>query len=426
MSSELIARLFLALALIVSLAFICTTIFRRLNQPVVIGEVLIGVLLGPTWMPELSHAIFPDEIQQYLTVIASVGVALFMFMVGTEIDSRLLRGRGAQATTIAIGSIVLPFGLGTLLAIHLLTTYNPNNSTAFILFMGVAMSVTAFPVLARIILDRKMGGTWIGNLALACAAVDDVLAWTLLAVVVSIAGGGTQWLTLLLLPYLAIMLLVARPMLRLLLNRIRDEKEQRTYALRIALAGILLSSAFTEWIGLHFIFGAFIFGLVMPRHSTVAMPLGITVDVTDRIDHLNRTLFLPAFFIVAGLKVDLSGLTSGDALDLLLILGVAVGGKYSGAFLGAKLSRVPNKQASIIAILLNTRGLTEMIVLGVGLELKVIDLKLYSLMVVMALVTTAMTGPAVQRLYTVPPAGRDQPTRAGADEDNLGGNTSTN
>ncbi|QKW12433.1 cation:proton antiporter [Verrucosispora sp. NA02020] len=406
MSSHQVPTLLLALALISLLAFGAGAVARRLRQPPVIGEVLVGILLGPTLFNGLiSDTLFPTDIRPILTALATIGVVLFMFTVGTELNAGLLRGRRMVAGTVAAGSIAVPFGLGALLAVYLFPRHPTDSKLGFVLFMGAAMSVTAFPVLARILIDRGLSRTWLGSVALACAAIDDVLAWTLLAVVVAVAGAGagSVWV-LLFVPYVLAMFLVVRPLVARLLAERTEGGPPRPAALVITLVGLLLSAAFTDWIGLHFIFGAFLFGVVMPR--SVLPEQGVTALVSERITHLNSMLLLPIFFVVAGLKVDLSAMDVGDAIELGLILTVAVGGKFVGAFAAARLSGVAPRPAGALAVLMNTRGLTELIILAVGLELGMLDGQLYSSMVVMALVTTAMAGPLLHLLYPMP-SGRD-------------------
>jgi len=401
-TTDQISMLMLALAVIALLSFAGGALARRLGQPPVIGEILLGVALGPTLLSgAISDHLFPTDIRPFLTALANIGVALFMFTVGAEMDAKLLRGRRLVAGTVAAGSIALPFGLGAVLAVYLLGHHPSDNRTGFILFMGAAMSVTAFPVLARILTDRGMHRTWLGNVALACAAIDDVLAWTLLAVVVAIAGSGTTLLLLLFIPYLLVMALVVRPALRRLLAYRSDGSGHQRRALAITLVGLLLSAAFTEWIGLHFIFGAFLFGAVMPRTSEASPRVDVIGGVTERISNLNGILLLPIFFIVAGLKVNLSGMGGADFLDLALILLVAVGGKFLGAFSAARLTGMAGRPATALAVLMNTRGLTELIILTVGLQLGVLNGRLYSAMVVMALVTTTMAGPILNLIYPV-------------------------
>jgi Kef-type K+ transport system membrane component KefB len=387
--------LLLDLALVISLARLLGAVARRIGQPPVIGEVLAGVLLGPTLFGEgFSAALFPTDVRPFLTALANVGVAVFMFVVGLELERTLLRGRGRIAVTVSVSSVVLPFALGAALALHLVRDHPTENRLGFVLFIGAAMSVTAFPVLARILSDRGMLRTTLGGLALTCAAVDDVLAWTLLAVVVTISGGGggAVWLLALCPLYVAAMFGLVRPALR----RVVTSGATLTGGhLALVLVGLLVSAAITEAVGLHFIFGAFLFGAVVPREGTEALRHALL----ERVGEFNTTLLLPVFFIVAGLQVDLSGIGTAGLVELGLILLVAIGGKFGGAFAGARLHHLPVRQSAALATLMNARGLTELIILSVGLQLGVLDRPLYSIMVVMAVVTTAMAGPLLRLIH---------------------------
>jgi Kef-type K+ transport system membrane component KefB len=392
-----IVFLLLDLSLIVIAARVLGTLARRFHYPAVIGEVLAGILLGPTLLGStFTTAVFPTDVRPFLTALANVGVALFMFVIGLELNTRLLREQGRIATTVSVSSIVLPFGLGSLLALVLVRNHPAENRLGFVLFIGAAVSVTAFPVLARILTDRKLIGTTLGGMALTCAAVDDVLAWSLLAVVILVSSGGVApWLFLLLPVYLAAMFLVVQPVLRRILSaQPRAAMGQRA----VLIAGVLVSAAATELIGLHFIFGAFLFGLVLRRAGTEQL----RVSITDRIEEFNSVVLLPVFFIVAGLKVQLSGIGLRGAGELALVLLVAVAGKFGGAYLGARLHHLPRRESAALGTLMNTRGLTELIILSVGLSLGILDQSLYSIMVVMAVVTTAMAGPLLRWIY--PPA----------------------
>ncbi|ALO96574.1 Putative integral membrane ion antiporter [Streptomyces hygroscopicus subsp. limoneus] len=390
MTTNQLFALFSDLALLLVLAHLLGMVARRLSQPAVIGEVLAGIALGPTFLGHtVSDFLFPTGIRPMLTSLADVGMAVFMFIVGLELDRGLLRGTGRLTVTVSVSSIVLPFGLGALLALLLVDDNAPDHRLGFVLFMGTAMAVTAFPVLARILTDRKMQHTAVGGLALACAAIGDVLAWCMLAAVVALVGAGAdQWYLLLLVPYAAVMLWVVRPLLRGLVGA-DGAARLSPAALTVVLAGLLMSGAVTERIGLHFIFGAFFFGVVMPKESTGQL----RADITERIGHMSSHLLLPVFFISVGLKVDLSNLGRSGWLDFTLILLVAVSGKFLGAFLSARAHGVTARQSAVLATLMNTRGLTELIILTAGLQLGVLNDRLYSLMVAMAVVTTAMAGP---------------------------------
>lgn len=391
MDTHQTTSLLVGLAAMVVLARLLGILARRLGQPAVIGEVLAGIALGPTLFGgAVTEALFPEDIRPLLAALAAIGVAVFMFIVGFEWDPGMIRGSGRLAASVSFSSILLPFSLGMVLALYLMDDYGSGDRTAFLLFMGIAMSITAFPVLARILTDRRMSRTPLGVVALACASIDDVLAWTLLAGVVAFSGsaGPEQWRIVLAVPYLLGMLFVVRPLLHRLAAR-RPELRLTPTVFAWVLAGLLLSAAATEWVGLHYIFGAFLFGVILP-HSGIER---LRSEVQDRLGQMNGTLLLPVFFLVAGLNVDLSDLGAGGLGALLLILLVAISGKFTGAFVAARLNRMPVRQSAALATLMNTRGLTELIVLNVGLQMGFLGQDLYSLMVVMAVVTTAMAGP---------------------------------
>lgn len=402
MTTAQTAWVLLDIALILVLARLLGWVFRKIGQPAVIGEVIAGILLGPTlfngW---ISAHLVPVDVRPFLTALASVGLVLFMFIVGFELDTGLIRGKGRIAASVSTGSIILPFGLGAVLALWLYQSHPTNSGQlAFVLFIGAAMSVTAFPVLARILTDRGMHRTQLGGLALASAAVDDIIAWSILAVVVAIAAAGTAthgatWQILFAIPYLVLMFAVVRPLLKRLVD-MRDKAGRLTPSiLAIVLTGMLLSAWATEWMGIHFIFGAFLFGAIMPRVGVEKL----RHEILERLEQVSVLLLLPLFFVTAGLKVDLSKVDLAGLVQLLAILAVAISGKFIGAYIGARLNKVRNQQAAALATLMNTRGLTELIILTVGAQLLVLDTKLYSLMVVMAVVTTVMTGPLLKWIY---------------------------
>lgn len=407
MTESQAVHLFLGLAVILGLARAMGALARRFGQPAVIGEILTGVLLGPTLFgSQLSGVIFPAEIQPLLNALAGVGVALFMFVVGSELDLGILRGGGRATLWTSLFSTLLPLVLGAALAWTLVSSHHEGSSIGFVMFFSVAMSVTAFPVLARIIADRKLANTRIGATALACAAITDLLAWTLLAVVVAIATGERfDWWLALLVPYVALMVTVVRPLLRRAARMVSEDEPggragNRNF-LALVLGGLLVSAAFTEWLGLHYIFGAFLFGAVLPRGTDGTLRDG----VLQRVEPLCGLLLLPVYFVLSGLKVDLSRLNASDLGQLAAILAVAVTGKFVGAYVGARVGGLDGRHAAALGALLNTRGLTELVVLGVGLELGLLDAKLYSLMVVMAVTTTALTGPLLSRILPVATAG---------------------
>ncbi|MGH3670226.1 MAG: cation:proton antiporter [Pseudonocardiaceae bacterium] len=406
--SHTIAIVVLDIAIVIAAARLMGAVFRRIGQPAVLGEITAGVLLGPTLLGafpgDLDHLLFPIDARPFLAVIAQLGLIMFMFIVGLEIDLSLVRGRERIASIVSLSSVALPFGLGLALATVLYPRHDTVNGRpieflALALFLGVAMSITAFPVLARILSERGMHRTPIGVLSLACAAVDDVIAWSLLAIVVAVTTGGSPDRVILLIlgtaAFAAFMFLVLRRLLARLVIRYERARGLTPDLLAVVLVGALLSAYATEAIGVHTIFGAFLFGVVMPRRGAAAL----IRDILAQVEHLVVLLLLPVFFVVAGLQVDLTGLGLDGLWQLGLILLVAVTGKFLGAYGAARAQRVPRRQAGALGLLINTRGLTELVILTVGLQLGVLDSQLYTMLVVMALVTTAMAGPLLNLVY---------------------------
>ena len=383
-------------AIIIILARLLGAAARRLGQPPVLGEILAGILLGPTFFHgTITKALFPTSLISPLTALADIGLVLFMFVVGYEVDLHLIRGRERAALSVSIGSVALPLGLGAALGVWLAHRNHLHHVSTFALFIGTAMAATAFPVLARILTDRGLHRARIGGLALASAAVADVLAWSLLAVVVALAGSSQQWRVLLAIPYAAAMFAVVRPLLRRLAGVYRQAGRLTPNVLAIVLAGLLLSCYATNWMGLHFIFGAFLFGVVMPREAV----LRLREEILARLEQVSVLALLPIYFVVSGLNINLSTIGHSGLEELGAILVVAIAGKLLGAYGGAQLAGIRGRNAGVMATLMNTRGLTELVILSVGLQLHILDKPLYSLMVIMALVTTAMSGPLLKAIY---------------------------
>jgi Kef-type K+ transport system membrane component KefB len=387
----------LALALIIASARLLGAVFRWIHQPPVVGEMIAGILLGPSFLghvaPGFAAYILPPTITALLNVISQFGVIIFMFLVGLGLDFSSLRGRARSTVLISHASIVTPFLLGSLLALLLYPQLSNStvSFTSFSLFLGVAMSVTAFPVLARILTDRHIHKTKIGVLTLACAAIDDVTAWCLLAFVVSVAqaqAGGTLRTILMAIVYVAIMLFAVRPVVIRMTNWI-DKKGQVTQGV---LAGILLatllSSLATEMIGIHSIFGAFVLGAIIPNTSFVAK------ELTSKLEDFVIVFMLPAFFAFTGLRTQIGLLTHGrEWMFCFLIILVASLGKFGGSSIAARLSGFNWRDASVLGVLMNTRGLMELIVLNIGLELHVISPALFAMLVIMAIATTLASTP---------------------------------
>jgi Kef-type K+ transport system membrane component KefB len=369
-----------------------------IGQPRVIGEVVAGILLGPSLLgAERSALILPPSVAPVLGAIAQLGVLLYMFMVGLELNAAQVRRRAHATVAISHASILLPFVLGALLALELYPRLSTHEAsfTSFALFMGVAMSITAFPVLARILTDRGMARTELGVVALSCAATDDVTAWCLLAFVVSVVQaevGGGLVVAAGTLAYVAAMLGLVRPIVRRLAARWQSEEAVRT-ALPVIYVGVLVSALMTEIIGIHAIFGAFLLGVVVPHNATIARA------VPRQLEPVVTILLLPAFFAFTGMRTQINLLsTAGDWMICGAIIVVATAGKVGGTLIAARLTGLGWRDAGALGVLMNTRGLMELIVLNVGLELRVISPTLFAMMVLMALVTTMTTVPMLRLL----------------------------
>jgi Kef-type K+ transport system membrane component KefB len=398
---------FLDIAIVIVVARLMGALFRRIRQPAVVGEIVGGILLGPSFLglfnEDLPGRIFPAEVVPFLSNVAQIGLIIFMFIVGLEVDVGLIRGKGRVAAVTSITSVALPFGLGMLAAGVLHEAYGVVNGEEvewlhFALFLGASMSVTAFPVLARILTERRMHRTRIGVLALACAAVDDVLAWSLLAAVLAVVGEShldPQWVVLLTLVYAGFTVLVVRPLLVRVVARYQEVGRLTPDILSVVLVGVLVSAFLTSEIGIHAIFGAFFFGAVFPREGAHQM----FHEILERLEQVTVLLLLPVFFVVTGLQVDITGLGADGLGYLALVLLVACTGKLLGAFLGARSQGVPSRQAMALGVLMNTRGLTELVILTVGKEAGVLSDEMFTIMVVMAIFTTVITEPLLRVFY---------------------------
>lgn len=339
--------------------------------------------------------LIPESVLPSLQVVAQLGLIVFMLVVGAEVET-ILAGRNARLiAAVAVSASAVPFGLGVLLALGIWPLYRtPPGLPAFLLFIGTALAVTAFPVLARIVRDRGLAGTTMGTVALACVAFIDLAAWSVLSVVVSIAGkGGHGWTPLpLALAFILAMMFVVRPLLARAQRTGRLDRISPQAVLVMVLVGAALSAWYTETIGLHSIFGPFVLGLALPRHKP-------TIElITTRLADTSSALLLPAFFVIAGMAVDVPGL---DPVDLLVLLGtavVAVAGKVLATALPARLCGMGPRDAWTLGVLLNTRGLTELVVLSVGLSLGLLHPHLYTILVVTAVLTTVATGPLLALL----------------------------
>lgn len=378
--------------------------FRSIKQPLVIGEIVAGIMLGPSLFglvaPHLAVTLFPPETIPFLNVLSQVGLIFFMFLIGLELNPKYLSGQFEVAVLTSHVSILVPFSLGTLLAVILypLVSNASVSFTAFTLFLGAAMSITAFPVLARIITEKNLQGTRLGTLALTCAAVDDVTAWCLLAVAIAVARtgdfAGAIPTIIASIVYIGLMLTVGRWFLKGLAKHYLRAGRLSQLLLAGIYMGVVASALITELIGIHLIFGAFLLGAAMPKNEDLVRELAVKTEDFVLI------FLLPIFFAYSGLKTQI-GLLNRPELWLLcaLVLGVAIAGKYVGTYVAARVSGISKREASALGWLMNTRGLTELIVLNIGLELGVISPLIFTMLVIMALVTTFMTSPLLEWTY---------------------------
>jgi Kef-type K+ transport system membrane component KefB len=396
--ADVFLRVLIALAAIIVTGRVLAKLFARINQPPVIGEVLAGILLGPSLLgPRLSALVLPPSVAPSLGVIAQLGVVLYMFIVGLELNPALLKQR-AQATMITShASILVPFLLGAVLALPLYPRLAGSNVsfTSFALFMGVAMSITAFPVLARILADYHMTRTRLGVMALGCAAVDDVTAWCLLAVSVGVAKAQISQALFVVfgaLVFIAFMLLLGRPILEWLIRRWKGDPQPQTF-LALIFVALLISAISAEAIGIHAIFGAFLLGAIIPHESDAAR------IIKPRLESVVTILLLPAFFALTGMRTRID-LLSGPVNWLIcgLIVLLATLGKFGGTFIAARLTGSSSHDSAVLGTLMNTRGLMELIVLNVGLDLRIMSPTLFAMMVLMALATTILTSPVLRLL----------------------------
>ncbi len=375
-------------------------IFNKIGQPTVIGEIVAGIFLGPSllgmWFPDYSAFLFPVASLGNLQFLSQVGLVLFMFVIGMELDLKSLKNRAADAVIISHASIIIPYSFGMVLAYYLYIDYAPKNIQfiSFALFMGIAMSITAFPVLARIIQERNLSKTRLGAIAITCAAADDISAWCILAAVIAIVKAGSVvsslYTIVMALIYVLIMIKVVQPFLKKL-GEVFSSRESLSLNVVSAIFGILLISAYTaEVIGIHALFGAFLAGAIMP--STI----GFRRIIIEKVESVSLGLLLPLFFVFTGLRTQIGLLNEGHLWGVCAtIIGIAILGKFGGSTFAAKFVGNTWKDSLSIGALMNTRGLMELIVLNIGYDLGVLSPEIFAMMVIMALATTFMTGPAL-------------------------------
>ena len=398
-ATSALSRLFLQLGIVIGLSSAVGWVFERCGQPAVMGEMMAGILLGPSLFgllaPKAFLFVFAPESLDTLRLFSQIGVCIFMFAVGMELDLSQLRHSAHRFLVIGHSSILIPYLFGVMLALELYSNYAQAGAsfTAFALIMGISMSITAFPVLVRILQDRKIFRTKLGQTATLCAAIGDVTAWCILAFVVAIAGAANLRAAVFSLAlvgvYVAAMILAIKPFLRhLLVGSLLDESEPSKAVMALVVGVVLVSALSTEIIGIHALFGAFLAGIVMPAGG------GFRKKLVLRVEHFSSVLLLPLFFAFIGLRTQLGLLDSSrDWLICLGIIVVATIGKLGGTALVSRMMKMPWRESLELGALMNTRGLMELIVLNIGYDLGILSLRIFTMLVLMALVTTLMTGP---------------------------------
>ncbi len=399
--SHPLSTLLLQILVIILVSRLVGYLFQKIKQPTVIGEVIAGILLGPSFLgyffPGTFNFIFPADSLINLQNLSQVGLILFMFIIGMELDLKLLKNTAGTAVLVSHASIIFPYLLGVILSLYLFVDYAPANIgfLPFALFMGISMSITAFPILARILQERGLTRTPLGTMSLTCGAIDDVTAWAILAAVIAIVKSGSMAgaLTTIGLTgiYLVVMIYLVQPFL-IRVGKVyiaRETINKTLIALIFAL--LLISSYITETIGVHALFGAFIAGVIMPHN------IDFKKNLVEKIEDISLVLFLPLFFAFTGLRTQIGLLNEGHLwLALFLVLTVAIVGKFGGSALAARFGGLSWKMALSIGALMNTRGLIQLIVLNIGYELGILTPQIFAILVLMALITTFMTNPSLQ------------------------------
>ena len=416
---EPLSILLLQVLVILIAARLVGALFLKLGQPAVIGEMVAGIILGPSLLgmisPGVQAFLFPASSLDFLKLLSQIGVIVFMFVVGIDLNVRYLRQKAHAAVLVSHASIIVPFFLGITLALLIYPSLAPAHIsfTAFALFIGVAMSITAFPVLARIIEERRLGKTSLGSTAIACAAVDDVTAWCILAMVVAIAraeGLRSSLMTIsLTLLFLGVMLFLIKPRTERLLGKKFRRGTTSHGVVAFVLVIVFTSALFTEVIGIHALFGAFLAGVVMPSHQ------GLRHFLRERLEAFSSSFLLPLFFAFTGLRTQIGLLDDWQSwLMCVAVIGVAIAGKLGGSMMAARWTGMTWHESLSVGALMNTRGLIELIVLNLGYDLGILPPKIFGMMVLMALTTTFMTGPLLSLIEfasrTRPPVTKEQET----------------
>lgn len=404
---EPFALLVLQIITIIIVARIFSRLFSKIGQPLVVGEIIAGIVMGPSLVgllfPGVTAFLFPETSLDNLQFLSQLGLIFFMFIVGMDLDIKLIKNKADNAVLVSHASIIFPFLLGVLLSYFLYSELAPEGIpfTSFSLFMGISLSITAFPVLARIIQERGLMKTPLGLMAITCAAVDDVTAWCLLAVVIAIVKSASVITALysvaLAVAYVILMFTVVRP----LMNRIGtvyDSREILNKRIVAIVFLVLLGSVYVaEVIGIHALFGAFLAGVIMPENFSFKK------IIAEKIEDVSLVLLLPLFFVLTGLRTQVTLLdTPGLVLTSLLIIVVAILGKLAGSAFAARFAGHSWRESLSLGVLMNTRGLMELIVLNIGYDLGILSREIFAMLVLMAIVTTFLTGPCltlVERIF---------------------------
>ena len=403
-TAQLSVAFFLQMFVILAVARGVGFLARRIGQPQVVGEMIAGVLLGPSlfgyFAPELQQHLFPKESLKILYVGAQLGVGLYMFLVGVDFKTELFKSRARSAAAVSISGMVVPFGLGALLAIWLVgvpNLFSPKATTVeAMLFLGAAMAITAFPMLARIIYERGLTGTPLGTLALAAGAIDDAAAWCVLAIVLASFGDGPMVAVKAIaggVAYGVIITTLGRKLLKPLGDAVERAGKLSNTALAVVLMLFMLAAWTTDTIGIHAVFGGFLLGVAMPRGV-------LTRELQKQLEPITVVLFLPMFFTFSGLNTRLDMVNSAQMLFIaLVVLLAACLGKGAACWAAARMTGEDNRTALAVGTLMNARGLMELIILNIGLQKGVIELGLFSIMVLMAIITTLMASPIFEWVY---------------------------
>ncbi|HEY0984331.1 cation:proton antiporter domain-containing protein [Schlesneria sp.] len=407
---DVVVHVMATLAAVIALGNVLSWVLKRLHQPAVIGEVIAGILLGPSVLgaisPQAMHLLIPDVsadphqlVLGSLKTIAQIGVILYMFVVGLELNAQKVGRQAKAAIAISHASIVFPFVLGSFTALWLYPILSTDSVpfTSFALFLGVAMSITAFPVLARILTDQRLEKSDLGVIALSCAATDDVTAWCLLAFVVGVVQaqvGGAMLVAVATIAFIAVMFLLVRPLIVKWVHWAEQHQQERQ-TIPLLLIALLCASLTTEAIGIHAVFGAFMLGAIIPHDSRIAHQL------TSKLTDVVTILLLPAFFAVTGMNTRIGLINGWDGILICLaLILVATVGKFGGTVAASRMVGIDWRTSAALGILMNTRGLMELIVLNIGLSLGVISPKLFAMMVIMAVATTIATSPILRKLLS--------------------------